>query len=386
VRRVVEEDAEFRDRVAAAADGLDLGRPSLIFLTRPEGWEGELGAMAAEAQAEAEERLGEHGEQEARRRLKAAEESARRLEDALARERERAIGTTEELRAERRARRSAEERAADARRRADSTRSELAAARRALDEATAELAQLRAAVSHRPDLEKLGRDIAEAADAAESLAERLRSSADKLGAPTAGPDEAGGAKVAVAPSAGPPQPRRGSRTSSQSSPPAPRTQASRRTTRGAPRRSAPLPPGILSDSPEAAEHLVRTKGTVLVVDGYNASFAWRPSLPVAEQRRRLLDALEELATRTKADVEVVFDGAEAAPPRSSGGPRRLVRARFSPPGVEADDIVVGLVEDLALYRPVVVASNDHAVQDGAERRGANVISVRQLMAVLHREV
>jgi predicted RNA-binding protein with PIN domain len=124
---------------------------------------------------------------------------------------------------------------------------------------------------------------------------------------------------------------------------------------------------------------------VLVVDGYNASFAWRPSLPVAEQRRRLLDALEELATRTKAAVEVVFDGAEAAQPTSTGGPRRLVRARFSPPEVEADDIVVGLVDDLPLHRPVVVASNDHAVQDGAERRGANVISISQLMAVLRRE-
>jgi rRNA-processing protein FCF1 len=62
-----------------------------------------------------------------------------------------------------------------------------------------------------------------------------------------------------------------------------------------------------------------------------------------------------------------------------------VRARFSPAGVEADDIVVGLVEELPPNRPVVVASNDRAVQERAERRGANVISVGQLMAVLRRE-
>jgi predicted RNA-binding protein with PIN domain len=378
VRRVVEEDSDFRERVATATEGIDLGRPSLLFLRRSEGWEGELEEMAEEAQAEADERLGEHDEQEARRRLRAAEESARRLEDALARERERAVGATEELRAERRARRSAEEHAADARRRADSTRSELAAARRALDAATAQLAQLRAAAGHVPDLDKVGRDIAEAADAAESLVERLRSSADRLGPPTAALDEGGGASSP----ASPPSPQS---PPSRPSPPASPSPTSRRARRRDHRRPTPLPPGILSDSPEAAEHLVRARGTVLVVDGYNASFAWRPSLPVAEQRRRLLDALEELATRTKAAVEVVFDGAEAAQPTSTGGPRRLVRARFSPPEVEADDIVVGLVDDLPLHRPVVVASNDHAVQDGAERRGANVISISQLMAVLRRE-
>ena len=138
------------------------------------------------------------------------------------------------------------------------------------------------------------------------------------------------------------------------------------------------------DSPEAAEHLVRTEGTVLVVDGYNASLAWRPALPIAEQRRRLVDALEELAARTKSDVQVVFDGVEAAPTTSTG-PRRLVRARFSPAEVEADDIVVDLVDKLPPHRPVVVASNDRAVQERAERRGANVISVSQLMAVLRRE-
>jgi len=126
-------------------------------------------------------------------------------------------------------------------------------------------------------------------------------------------------------------------------------------------------------------------GTVVVVDGYNASLAWRPMLPIAEQRRRLVDALEELAARTKSDVQVVFDGVEQAEAMPSAGARRLVRTTFSPPDVEADDIVVGLVGELPSHRPVVVASNDRAVQERAERRGANVISVGQLMAVLRRE-
>jgi rRNA-processing protein FCF1 len=85
-------------------------------------------------------------------------------------------------------------------------------------------------------------------------------------------------------------------------------------------------------------------------------------------------------------VHVVFDGVEPAQPVTSTGPRRLVRARFSPPDVEADDIVVDLVDDLPAHRPVLVASNDRAVREDAERRGANVISVSQLMAVLRREI
>jgi predicted RNA-binding protein with PIN domain len=189
--------------------------------------------------------------------------------------------------------------------------------------------------------------------------------------PDDAPDEGEKAPVAQRPTGAP--------ASRRSRSPRPRTRG------GGARRPAPLPPGMRDDSPEAAEHLVRMEGTVLVVDGYNASLAWRPTLPIAEQRRRLVDALEELAARTQSDVHVVFDGVEPAQPMVSAGPRRLVRARFSPPEVEADDIVVGLVDDLPSRRPVVVASNDRGVQERAERRGANVISVSQLMAVLRRE-
>src|SRR5437773_2588088 len=112
VRRVVDEDASFRARVAEEAEDVDLSRPAWLFLIRPEGWTGELGGLMAAARAEIEDRHGEQDERDARRRLKAAEESARRVEETLAREREHAVRTAEELRAERRARRSAEEEAA----------------------------------------------------------------------------------------------------------------------------------------------------------------------------------------------------------------------------------------------------------------------------------
>lgn len=375
VRRVVDDDAAFRDRVAAAAEEVDLSRPAWLFVFRPEGWQTELDGLLAAARAEREDRHEEQDGRDARRRVRAAEASARRVEEALALERERAVRTSEELRAERRSRRAAEEDAAAARRLADSLTGDQNTASRALEVATAELARLRAAASRRPDLDTLARDISEAAETASSLASRLRSVADALSPSNPGdPQEVADAvEQAAAPPPPPPRPR-------------PRSPSPQKKGRRPSRRPAPLPPGVRDDSPEAAEHLVRLSGTVLVVDGYNASLAWRPSLPIGEQRRRLVDALEELATRTQSDVHVIFDGVEPAQPVTSTGPRRLVRARFSPPDVEADDIVVGLVDDLPAHRPVVVASNDRAVREDAERRGANVISVSQLMAVLRREI
>jgi predicted RNA-binding protein with PIN domain len=382
VRRVVDEDDSFRGRVAEVAEDADLSRPSWLFLVRPEGWTGELEELMAEAALATEDRHEEQDERQARRRLRAAEESARRAEDAQARERERAVRASEELRAERRARRSAEVEAAAARRRVEALLAERATARQALETATHELERLRFRADQSPDVEAVAREIADAADVAASLASKLGSAGRALEPPIAGDatepqDQTPGDDTGADSPQPPPRPSPAPARRSRSAPP--------RLHEG-PRRPAPLPPGMRDDSPEAAEHLVRAEGTVLVVDGYNASLAWRPALPIAEQRRRLVDALEELAARTKSEVQVVFDGVEAAHPISAAGPRRLVRARFSPAEVEADDIVVGLVDELPPHRPVVVASNDRAVREDSERRGANVISVGQLMAVLRREL
>jgi hypothetical protein len=297
VRKVVDEDDAFRARVAEAAEGVELSRSAWLFLVRPEGWTDELDALMVAASAETADRHGEQDERGARRRVKAAEESARRVEATLARERERAVRTVEELRAERGARRSAEEEAASARRLAESLTADQAAARRALDEATAELARLRAVVSQGPDLETVAREIAEAAEAAASLASRLRSAVSALSPATSddAPGEAPHDTPHDAPHDAPDKDEKATVAQVPPAPPGRRSLSSRRRTGGGgARRPARLPPGMRDDSPEAAEHLVRMEGAVLVVDGYNASLAWRPTLPIAEQRRRLVDALEEL--------------------------------------------------------------------------------------------
>ena len=134
-----------------------------------------------------------------------------------------------------------------------------------------------------------------------------------------------------------------------------------------------LPAGIFDDSVEAAERLVRVPGVAVLVDGYDVGKLGWPDHSIAEQRRRLVDALSEMSARTGAEVAVVFDGADTV-----RAPR--VRRRdggygcASPPGVEADDVVIARAAEGCAFRPVVVASSDNRVRAGSAGAGANVIS------------
>jgi predicted RNA-binding protein with PIN domain len=58
--------------------------------------------------------------------------------------------------------------------------------------------------------------------------------------------------------------------------------------------------------------------------------------------------------------------------------------RFTDAGVEADDVVIELVDAYPAARPVVVASSDRRVRSGARERGANIVSARQLLGLLRR--
>ncbi len=145
-----------------------------------------------------------------------------------------------------------------------------------------------------------------------------------------------------------------------------------------------LPGGVFDDSVEAAEHLLRAPGAVLVVDGYNVTMTGWPELPAAEQRRRLVAAASDLAHRTATAVELVFDGAEVEPLSVPAPMRSLVRVRFSEPGVEADDVIIDMVGRIPAATPVIVASSDNRVRAAVRRRGANVLHARQLVTLLRR--
>jgi predicted RNA-binding protein with PIN domain len=150
------------------------------------------------------------------------------------------------------------------------------------------------------------------------------------------------------------------------------------------RRPAPLPPAVFEESAAAAEHLVRVSGTNLLVDGYNVSLRAWPHIAIPEQRRRLIDALAELVARTGVAAQVVFDGAEQPEPVAPGSARSPVRVRFSMPDVDADEVLIELVDQLPPHQPVVVATSDRRVQDEVRRRGANVITTPQLLGLLGR--
>lgn len=417
-RRVLDEDDDFRRRVrdvvataAEAEGGTDalVGEAGWLLLDRPEGWQARLDELVAEVEREAATAAEARDERRAARQLartrleldraQAAEASARAdAEQArTALDVERARGDD----AERRAGELAERLAAAEAARAEAVRQLKVEERRVADRA----AEVRAL---RVELEAVAAELEQARhrsaiDGADDRGPKARSAAtgggdgrrDPAGpsplAPTEPPVDRVGLVAAVEAAA-----RAAADLSSalvaattalgvepsgaaSIELPPPSTVAPGSAAPG--RRAAPLPKGMLDDGPSAALFLLRLPAAVVVVDGYNVSMTGWPDLPLATQRRRLVDALRNLQARTGAEPIVVFDGAELASGPSASLPRS-VQVRFSPPGVTADDVVVAMVDQLPEDRPVVVASSDRAVRDGARARGANTIAADQLVALL----
>ncbi len=391
-RRAVDADDEFRGRVAEAVSEGDVGRAGWLWLTRPPGWEAELESLASGVAEAGEAAADRRAENEARRRLAGAEAATQRAEAAVTAAQAEASRATAALSEERRARRAVTQEAEDLSRRLeqatgerdrargerDRAREEAGRAQRKASELKEALEELRRTPPPAPepvapppvtpdagpaaeDVQRAAGALLQASGAAAGMATSLRQAAVALGAEL-------------------PQPERPPARPEQAGP-SPRRERAPRPPRRVP---AALPPGVLDDSVEAADHLFRVPGMTVLVDGYNASQLGWFELPIAEQRRRLVDALTELAIRTGADISVVFDGADPVGPAVVPTTARLVKVSFSAPDVEADDVVLARVADLDPARPVVVASSDRRVRDGSAALGANVISSAQLLAALRR--
>ncbi|MBW3626705.1 MAG: NYN domain-containing protein [Actinobacteria bacterium] len=412
-RRVLDDDDEFRGAVRDATSEDVVGRAGWLFLDRPGGWEEELAELAAAAAEAAGEARGARSERETARRLAAVEESLGRAEAELARRVAELAEVKEQLAVERRARRRAESETGRLRKRVAGLEAELEEGRRQAADGRDLAAELHHLRQRCAELE------AERRRAQEQVHQLEQEQS------TGGSDGSGGAPPsgAVATGAGPPGDRvaevealvdavtatvstladalataaRQLAPFAPSAPPiitAPTPGPARATppsarASAAPSRPAPqpaeLPPGVWDDSAEAADHLVRMEGVLVLVDGYNVTKLARPELSLPEQRRWLADAAAELAARTGARLELVFDGAGHGASAPADRDRRArVQVRYSPDGVEADDVVIDLVSELAGARPVVVASDDRRVQEGSRRGGANVITASQLLAVLRR--
>jgi predicted RNA-binding protein with PIN domain len=433
-RRVLDEDEAFRARVLEAVDPDQVGDRAMVVLTRPDGWRARLAEWVLESEAATEAEVDEREERKLERQLvhtrehlHQAEERAARAEAsleqarrALAQERatrsdlEARIGDLEAERAalaeerttavrqlkeaeERASRRHREALEAQARRRdADAARGAAEAARdRALAERDDALAVWpgrggtsspsaaaagaagatsppgrsssvadAAGGSAVPMPSQVAAAVAQASVAAQDLAQALGEVAASLGGPPA----------TAPPGRGPARPAS----------PARRDPSLDRVVRPprARRRPTRLPSGIFDDTPEAVLALARVPDMLLLVDGYNVAKTGWPDLALPLERDRLVDALVDLQARTGVEVLVVFDGADPIGSRPSGSRPRGVQVRFSPPDVEADDVILELVAQLPTDRPVTVVSSDGRVRDGAAAGGANVITSTQLLGAI----
>jgi len=140
-----------------------------------------------------------------------------------------------------------------------------------------------------------------------------------------------------------------------------------------------LPGGVISSSSEAAAFLVRTDAQV-IIDGYNVAMLGWPSSNLESQRRQLLDGVENLARRFGTSVTVVFDGAAVVGAHTDR--RRLIRVRYSPAGVTADDVIRSEVQRLPASTAVVVVTNDAEILHDVRAVGVNTLPSNALLAVL----
>lgn len=106
VRRVLDDDEDFRALVRDATSESLVGKPSWLFLDRPPGWEEELDALARrKATAEVEQAVDSQADSDAVRCLAIAEEARRRAEAEVGRLRAALGASKERLAVEIRARR-----------------------------------------------------------------------------------------------------------------------------------------------------------------------------------------------------------------------------------------------------------------------------------------
>jgi predicted RNA-binding protein with PIN domain len=135
------------------------------------------------------------------------------------------------------------------------------------------------------------------------------------------------------------------------------------------------------DDPALLRRLIELPKVHLIVDGYNVSKTAWPSLPLDQQRARLVSGLSSLVAGKAMETTIVFDGADLSHPPPVTSPRG-VRVRFSPPGVIADDLIRQLVEAEPVGRPIVVVSTDREVARSVTKKGARAVASMALVRAL----
>ncbi|GLU46081.1 NYN domain-containing protein [Nocardiopsis ansamitocini] len=136
--------------------------------------------------------------------------------------------------------------------------------------------------------------------------------------------------------------------------------------------------GLPDDDPGLIDRLLVMPRIHLLVDGYNVTKTGYGTLPLADQRSRLLASLEGLASRTKSEITCVFDGAEVEAPLALSATRR-VRLLFSDPGETADELIIRLVRAEPEGRPLAVVTSDKEIVSAVRREGARTVASALLL-------
>jgi hypothetical protein len=346
VRAAVEADEDYRGRLAMLASSALVDEIGLLWITRPDGWEstmerllGDLDDEQDAADARAEKRRREAAEAAS---LRARQEAVEAVA-ALQRERDAVAALTAER---------------------DRLATELASTRRQLEETT------RAARKR----EAGARPVDERASAASDEVVALRA---RLVDAEAARDNALAARAAEPVTTD--QDRvRALLGEALALLPAPAAARARRRARS----PIAVPGGLYGDSEAAGEHLLRSAGVLVLVDGYNVAMLGWPDLLLEQQRDRCVLAAENIARRWGTDVHLVFDGADVVGAHGRG--RRLVRVSFSAAGVSADDALRAEVAATDPGRHVVVVTNDQAILTDVRAAGANTLPSATFLALARR--
>lgn len=345
VRRIVEADPEFRKRVAVGAVDELVDPIGIEWLRREDGWQERVASLIEQSESASADAEAALAVRRAEKRREAAEQAAARtraellaLGERLA-EREREVAelrsgrkdADSELNAARELVASAKQSARHAADRAEADRQRLVAVERQRDEAVFKAAEaerqrdeLLSARAERAGIEVSPAQLIEL----RGLASSARTMADRLAALIAVPSSS--------------------------------------------RRPIALPGSTARDSRRATEFLLTVPGVLVLIDGYNVAKLTWPDLSLAEQRDRMLDAVDTVARRYGAEIAVIFDGADVVGAHATQ--RRLARVRYSHAGITADDVIRAEVSGLDPARPAVVVTNDGAIRRDVAAAGANLVA------------
>lgn len=359
VREVLDADPAFRERVARALDEVTDPDPvAVLVLRRPDGWEAEFAERVERARSERSEQRAAAQDSALQRRLDGVRSALAERESELAARADELRAVRSDLERERSRRVEAEREIAERSAGYDALVAERDRAVRELADARRETAAVHA------ELQAVRAEPQEVLDPVVEAARR--SALDELVRLLDDLDRAAGAlRVSLEPPEAP-----GTGAAPSGSGPAPRVR----------RRRVPvqLRRGVVEGTVEGVEQLLRVPGVVVLVDGYNLSMSAWPDLGPAEQREQVVRLLTDLRSRTGAEVHVVFDGGDVGERPAVHVPLG-VRTHFSPVGVEADDVLIGVVPTLPVDRAVVVVSSDRRVRDGVRPFGANVLRSAELL-------